>query len=177
MKNKINLRNWAKDQRKSLYSKLQNETILKKIKELSTFNNACNIMIYYPLDNEINLLPLLNKKKNFCFPVIINNEIIPYKNNFEFNTGKYNIKEPKNSTPQSIEEIDLIIAPALCVDINGNRLGYGKGYYDKFIKKLNRNKTKILVGILDEFVVKEIDADIFDEKIDFIVTEKRVIEF
>ena len=176
MKNKEKLRQWAKTQRLSQYSELQTETILKKLKKLDIFKQSNNIMVFYPLKNELNLLPLLVEKKNFSFPVIQDNEIIPYKNNGQFYIGKYNIKEPQNSKIQNMEDLDLVIVPALCVDLNGNRIGYGKGYYDRFIKKLNRNKVKILVGIPDDLVVEKIENDEFDEKVDFIITEKRFIQ-
>ncbi len=176
MKNKEKLRQWAKTQRLSQYSELQTETILKKLKNSDIFEQSNNIMVFYPLKNELNLLPLLKEKKNFSFPVIYDNEIIPYKNNGQFHIGKYNIKEPQNSKIQNIEDLDLVIVPALCVDLNGNRIGYGKGYYDRFIKKLNRNKVKILAGIPDDLVVEKIENDEFDEKVDFIITEKRFIQ-
>ena len=95
---------------------------------------------------------------------------------FKRRKGLFNILEPKNSFEQNINEIDLVIVPALCVDTKGNRVGYGKGYYDRFLKTLNREKTKCIVVIWDDFIVDEIEADIFDEKIDYIITEKRIIK-
>ncbi len=175
MKNKKKLRQWAKTQRLLEKNKDKDETILKKIKFLKCFIEANNVMLFYPLENELNLLDLLNENKVFSFPCIINDKIIPYKHNENFKIGKFNILEPQNSTEILPKELDLVIVPALCVDIKGNRVGYGKGYYDKFIKELNREKTKIIVGIYDNLVVNEIEIDELDEKVDIIVTEEKTI--
>ena len=176
MKNKEFLRTWAKTQRLSEKFDKQNDTILKNIKDLSFFSESQNVMLFYPLAQELNLLGLLIEPKIYSFPVICENEIVPYKYNGEFSVGKFNIPEPKNSPRQLIEALDIVVIPALCVDYQGYRVGYGKGYYDRFLKKINREKTKCLVAIWDEFVVDKIDANEFDEKVDYIVTEKRVIE-
>ena len=140
------------------------------------FKHAQNVMLFYPIKYEVNLLELLKLDKNYSFPCIRNDEIVPYINNNHFCTGKYKIQEPLDSQLQNIEELDLVIVPAICVDNNGNRIGYGKGYYDRFLKKLDRKRTKSLVVLPDDFVVEEIDADLFDEYVDFILTEKRIIE-
>ncbi len=175
-KNKKKLRAWAKIQRQSGKFAQQNETILKNIKNFDIFCCSKSVMLFYPLKSEINLLTLLTLPKNYSFPCIIDDKIVPYKNNNEFSKGLFNILEPKNSFEQNINEIDLVIVPALCVDTKGNRVGYGKGYYDRFLKTLNREKTKCIVVIWDDFIVDEIEADIFDEKIDYIITEKRIIK-
>lgn len=175
-KNKKNLRAWAKTQRLSENFDKQNATILKNIKNSDIFCNAKNIMLFYPLKNELNLLDLLIENKVFSFPCLINDEIVPYKNNGQFKVGKFNITEPQNSTEVLIKDLDLIVVPALCVDEKGNRIGYGKGYYDRFIKTLNREKTKCIVAIWDDFVLAEICPESFDERIDYIFTEKRIIK-
>lgn len=175
MKNKEKLRQWAKNQRQLEKNKDKDETILKKIKSLSCFIEANSIMLFYPLENELNLLDLLNENKVFSFPRLINNKIVPYKNNEQFQIGRFNIPEPQNSTEVLHKDLDLIIVPALCVDLKGNRIGYGKGYYDKFIKELDRDKTTIVVGIYDKLVVNEIETDEFDEKVDIIITEERIV--
>ncbi len=176
MNKKEELRNMFKNQRKSGDYGLLNSVFLKKIQDFLPFKHAQNVMLFYPIKYEVNLLELLKFDKNYSFPCIRNDEIVPYINNNHFCTGKYKIQEPLDSQLQNIEELDLVIVPAICVDNNGNRIGYGKGYYDRFLKKLDRKRTKSLVVLPDDFVVEEIDADLFDEYVDFILTEKRIIE-
>ena len=176
MKNKENLRKWAKTQRLSKNFDKKNETILKNIKNFSIFKNSNNIMLFYPTKGELNLLALLSEAKNYSFPITNADNIIPYKYNGNFCTGLFNIQEPENSIEQHPDELELVIIPALCVDKHGNRIGYGKGYYDRFLKTLNRNKTKCIVAIWNEFVVDEIETDAYDEKIDYIITETQIIK-
>lgn len=176
MKNKEKLRKWAKTQRLSEKFDKKNATILKNIINFSLFENSKDIMLFYPTTGELNLLNLLSEPKNYSFPTTTADAIVPYKYNGKFCTGMFNICEPANSVVQNSDELDLVIVPALCVDRHGNRVGYGKGYYDRFLKTLNREKTKCLVAIWDEFVVDKIEADEYDEKIDYIITEKQIIK-
>lgn len=176
MNKKEELRNKFKNQRKSGDYGFLNLVFLKKIQDFLPFKHARNVMLFYPIKEEINLLELLNLDKNYSFPCIRNEEIIPYINNNQFCAGKFKIQEPLDSEPQNVEELDLVIVPAICADKNGNRIGYGKGYYDKFLKKINRKRTKCLIVLPDDFVVDDIEAEPFDEYVDFILTEKRIIE-
>ncbi len=175
MTEKTQLRNWAKKIRQHKDFRELDKIIVAKLKKSFVYNSSQNLMLYYPTKHEINILQLLKEDKNFCFPRIINNEIVPYCNGEKFCTGKFNIQEPFNTLEQNRKNLDIVIVPALCVDIKGNRLGYGKGYYDRFIKTLDRKKTKLITPIYDNLVVSKIDTNEFDEKIDIIVTEKRII--
>lgn len=173
---KQKLRAYAKRLRQTRDFGFYENEILRNIKKSFVYNSSQNLMLYYPIGKEINLLPLIETKKRINFPRIIENEIVPYACGDEFFCGKYNIKEPLNTAPQPISELDLVILPALCVDVNGYRIGYGKGYYDRFIKKLDRKRTMLMTVIYDEFIVDDIEPDEFDEKSDFIISEKRIIE-
>lgn len=173
---KQELRANAKSLRRTRDFSSHTNEILRNITKNFVYNSSQNLMLYYPIGKEINLLPLIESKKRISFPRIIENEIVPYLYGKDFFYGKYNIKEPLNTPRQAICELDLVILPALCADVNGYRIGYGKGYYDRFIKKLNRKRTKLITVIYDEFIVDDIEPDEFDEKSDFIISEKRVIE-
>ena len=88
--------------------------------------------------------------------------------------GSYDILEPKKECIRkiSIDEIDLIIVPGVAFDFAGNRMGHGKGYYDKLL-----NTTKAAtVGLCFEFqLVEKIPTEPHDKPVDIIITEKRVI--
>ena len=89
----------------------------------------------------------------------------------ELEENKWGVYEPKALTPFS-SNIDLIIVPLLAADKSFNRLGYGKGFYDRF---LNSNKA-IKIGLLfDEFLMDKIPVDDFDEKLDILITDKKVL--
>ena len=174
---KQELRNFAKKVREDNSFRQFDEKIVNNIKFTNYYTSSQNVMLFYPLANEINVLKLLDDKKNFSFPAIKNDKIVPLKYNGKFCKGEFNVQEPYQAEEQNLLELDLIIVPALCADKKGYRLGYGKGYYDRFIKTLDRKKTKILVPVYSKLLVDDIYAEDFDEKADLIVTENEIIEF
>lgn len=176
MLKKQDLRTQAIKARQDKRFRPQSVLITQKLKNTFVYNSSQNVMLFHPLRYEVNILSILKDKKNFCFPCIRDDKIIPFCCGDNFCCGKYNIQEPLNTEPQNPLSLDLVIVPSLYTDEQGYRIGYGKGYYDRFIKTLNREKTKILTVIYDEFIIPEFEHDIFDEKVDFIVSEKRVIE-
>ena len=81
--------------------------------------------------------------------------------------------EPKSISPVNIEEIELVIVPGVVFDKNLNRIGFGKGYYDKILNKLKPSAKKLAVA--HEFQVLEIiPAEEHDVKMDMIITEKNI---
>ena len=87
--------------------------------------------------------------------------------------NEYAILEPKERIINN-KKIDVIILPGSVFDINGNRIGYGKGYYDKYIKSLNYNPLKI--GVCYDFqLLDTIPTETHDVKMDIILTESRNI--
>lgn len=89
--------------------------------------------------------------------------------------NKYGIKEPQYnfSFKQSDAEIECVIIPGIAFDTDGNSIGFGCGYYDKFLKN-NSNAFKI--GLCYEFqIVDKIEKDRFDIPMDMLITENRII--
>ena len=176
MNKKQNLRLKIKDIRNNGHFAGLDSVIIQNLFQTNVYISSHSLMIYYPIQSEINLLSILKSDKKVSFPCIREEKIVPYVYSGTFCEGQYKIKEPSNSRPIDIENLDLVIVPALCVDLKGYRIGYGKGYYDRFIKTLNRKKTKLLTLMYDEFVLDDICPESFDERVDYIVTEKRVIK-
>jgi len=172
---KNNFRIKVKEIRKNLNIEMYSDLLVAQIQNFEPYISAKSVMIYYPLDFEFNLLKLLSDKKNFAFPVIADNDIYPvfYNKNFGFRKGRYNINEPIGDIVFDYDCIDLIILPALACDINCNRLGYGKGYYDRFLCKLPSKTTKI-IAISSELVFAKVPTEMHDKKVDFVITEKRL---
>ena len=92
----------------------------------------------------------------------------------ELQTGHYGILEPSDTAPEiAPENIDLILAPALSCDRKGYRLGYGGGYYDRYLEQHAGHMT---IALAYEFqILGEIPVGPYDKNVDLIVTEKRVI--
>lgn len=166
--NKQELRQWIKEERKKLDFEALNFSLINKLKKTDEYIKAKNVMIFYPLKYEINLLPLLeDKTKCFYLPKINGENLLccPYCLGDELSISCFKTKEPVvNEVDKAI--LDLVIVPALAVDKNNYRLGYGGGYYDRFLSDLDCIKV---VCISENFLLETIYPDSFDIKIDKII--------
>lgn len=150
----------------------QSALIISQLEQLPCFQSAKTVLLYYPMHNEVNLLPLIKKykkEKTFLFPVVQRKLMTacPYEGNAKMHRGKYNIPEP--TTPPYRGEIDLILVPGVAFDLQGNRLGRGGGYYDRFIK--SQPPTTTLVGVAYDFqLVDKVPANRHDQKMHHVIT-------
>lgn len=168
MQKKTELRKTAKELRKKLDIKAISHKICEKIRALEEFKNAQNVMIFYPLKDEIDLLELLDEGKNFFLPRMtgLNLNVCPYKKGDKLEVKQFGVKEPKTH-PVAPKLIDLIIVPALMVDSKNYRLGYGKGFYDRLITKTN---AKTVVGLPKELFIEELPTEAHDKAVDIVIT-------
>ena len=144
--------------------------ILSKILNMDVFKHAKNIALYYPIKGEIDLLALLKiQNKNFYFPKCnnLNLEFLKYEN--EFINDKFNIPIP---TGEKINpcDLDLIFVPALIANTKNYRLGYGKGFYDRFFST-NDIKAKKYIVISKLFINNDFTEDNFDIQCDGIICD------
>lgn len=93
----------------------------------------------------------------------------------KISTGSFGIQEPKESTEVAPKEIDLVLVPVLLGDRTGNRLGYGKGFYDRFLSDCRANCLKIGLSILP--AVDVIPAESHDIPLDALITPEGVLAF
>jgi 5-formyltetrahydrofolate cyclo-ligase len=168
MKDKTFLRKYAKEIRKNLDIIEKSKRIVDKIRLLPEYEKANNVMIFYPTAFEVNLLTLLDDDKNFYFPRVDGENLLvcPNSINIQFKKSKFNIFEPC-SNPVNSEILDLIIVPALMVDKNNYRLGYGGGFYDKFLN--NNPSIKTICPIFSELNVEYLPHEEFDIPVDIVV--------
>ena len=108
----------------------QSALIISQLEQLPCFQSAKTVLLYYPMHNEVDLLPLIKKykkEKTFLFPVVHRKWMTacPYEGNAKMHRGKYNIPEP--TTDPYKGQIDLILVPGVAFDKQGNRLGRGGG--------------------------------------------------
>ena len=135
---------------------------------------------YFPVNYEIDDLEILKefKKKNYqiSLPVI--------KKNFDMDFYKWSYREPLKINKYGIPEPesnflvypDIILVPIVAFDNNLNRLGYGAGYYDRLISKLNKKKKLLKIGLaLSAQKIDNIPTNKYDKKLDYIVTEKYIL--
>lgn len=177
-----------------LRKKVLEEEVLKKSKDitkeiilLEEFLDSENIMLYMDFLKEVStkfliekcfemgkkvFLPLVNSKTKRGYLEVY--QVMNIKN--QVSKGMYGILEPKKELTKKADEkiIDMVIVPGVAFDENKNRIGYGAGYYDTFLKKTRRGCHKI--GIAFELqICYHIPIEEHDVLLDMIVTEKRVI--
>ena len=169
MENKTDLRIWAKSIRKELDLSQKSGVIVEKIKNLDAYKCANNIMLYYPKRYEIDLTLLLDESKNFYLPRVCgeNMEVCPYKKGDALNISDFKVCEPC-TCPVNPEILDLVIVPALLVDKFNYRLGYGGGFYDRFLANI---QAKTVILIAKELVVEKLPIEEFDISVDYVLTD------
>ena len=140
---------------------------------------------YYPKGSEVNTLDILNKvleeQKILALPAILGDKIFFYKispmsyfNGDQMILNKFGIKEPSPSSADLVDDIDLLIVPGIAFDRNGYRIGYGRGFYDRY---LQRKKYAFSVGL--SFELQLLDEDLphekFDQRVNAIATERKIV--
>ena len=130
------------------------DAIIERIEATEWFKKAHNVMLYYPIRGEVDLMPLFERykeEKNFILPVTHRHYIEPRKiESIEgLKKGHFGIPEPQTGT--FTEPLDLILVPGVVFDTKGHRIGRGGGYYDRFLRL--RNKT-LRIGVCYGFQLK-----------------------
>ena len=154
----------------------QSAAILEQLEQMQCFREAKTVLLYYPINNEVDVLPLFKKYKHtktLLLPVSHRREmtVSPFEGNDKMHRGKFHIPEP--TTPAYEGEIDLIVVPAVAFDKTGLRLGRGGGYYDKFLKKHVR---AMLIGVGYDFqLVDQVPAERHDQKVHRIILPSQTI--
>lgn len=130
-------------------------------------------MIRDSLDMEKRVIVPITDRKN---KVLVFSEIKSYDELFPKTFG---IPEPKADCIRSVQPYDtnLIIVPCIVVDMCGFRLGYGKGYYDKFLAVIMYIRPRIpTIGLAYEYQIHNFPRGLYDRPVDKVITEKRVID-
>ncbi len=136
---------------------------------------------YYPFNYELNILDILKslEKKNYVLSlpkVAKNNKMDFFQWSFKepLKINKYGI--PETTSNKKIFP-NILLIPLVGFDSQLNRLGYGGGYYDRYLSKVQDNKEIFKIGIGFSFQkVKNLPINKYDKKLDCIITEKKIIE-
>ncbi len=181
---KENLRKEIKEKRRK-HSKEDNRKKSKEIKErlfeLKEFREAETVLFYISYNGEVFTHDMILEsfyKKNIIVPVSNPGDctltLSHLKSWEELGVGSYGILEPRveKIRKTKIGDIDLILVPGVAFDKKGNRLGHGKGYYDRILGKTNATK----IGLAFEFqILDKVPTNENDKTVDIIITEERVI--
>lgn len=187
--NKIQIRHNILNERNSL-SQLQRATSQRLIENnfkktiIPLIRNQDIIAGYFPINSELNILPLLGKLNNqILLPVIQKSsteplKFYPWSKNSQTSLSKYANNIPEPSIQDKEEVPTIVIAPLIACDINLNRIGSGKSMYDRIIKKLRIHNPNLLYIALcyDLQLIDHIPKEEHDQKLDIIITESRTIQ-
>lgn len=175
MVSKIELRKICKAKRIKIKNKKEKEKIItEKILNHEKVINSKNILIYISLDLEVSTMDIINNllkiNKNIFVPKVFGENIKFYQINSltDLQLSNLNIFEPITNKEYINDGVSVCIVPGLLFDKNNNRLGYGGGYYDRF---LNQNKIYKIGICFNEFLVDKIDVQEHDIKMDEVITE------
>lgn len=152
------------------------DEVFARLERTAAFLLADHILMYHSLPDELSTHRFLRKwsgRKHFYLPRVngVNLDILPYDET-RLELGSFHIEEPTGQNTVSSGDIELIIVPGVAYDRKGNRLGRGKGFYDRLLASTRATK----MGVGYEFqLVDEIPAESHDIKMDFVITQSGVI--
>ena len=168
------LRKKYKEKRDNIKNKVTKDNLIyQKVINNKDILSSKTLLIYISINSEVDTTKIINyflNTKNISVPKIIdNNMYFCYVTNLnELTSGKYNIPEPTNENIVTDFDNAICIVPGICYDKKNYRVGYGKGYYDRFLSK---NKIKTIGLCYKECMIEKIDNDKYDYKIDEVITD------
>lgn len=150
---------------------------------MEIYRRAKRLALYSSFKNEVITDEIMKHTfvsgKQVYFPKIVSGQrklqFIKVEKNDDFVTGSYDIPEPKGRHEiADVKGLDIVVVPGVVFDVYGNRLGYGKGYYDRLLSGLKGHIA--IIGLAFDFqIVNELPVERHDVNMDMIITEKRVI--
>lgn len=159
--------------------------IQDRLMGLEEYQNGTIIGSYVPIGMEVETWKIMHhalaNKKTLALPKIEENGTLSFYaieeadlNGSLVKSSRFNLKEPKALEERLVEKLDLLIIPGIAFDTQGYRLGYGFGYYDRYMAKKTYNNS---VGAAHDFQILDHNLPklFYDQKLDFLVTETRTV--
>lgn len=158
--------------------KIASRNIHNNLKGMDSFKNAKKIGAYYPLGNEILtqdiMQEILSEGRELFLPKVTDKNLEFRKTNdfSSLQSGNFDIMEPKEEC-EIDNNLDVLLVPTIGITPKGVRLGYGHGFYDRFLAE---SKIETIAPVLEKQIVNKIPREDHDQIIDWVVTEKRIIK-
>lgn len=156
------------------------QKISERLIQSTYFQKAHCIALYYALTDEVQTAGLIEswyQKKKIVLPVVCGDELrfYTYTGSHHLKKGALGISEPDITNPAAEwvakEEIDLFVVPGIAFDRNGNRMGRGKGYYDRYFAGIKAD-THPIIGLCFDFqLLPEVPTEPHDRKMTYVITE------
>lgn len=181
---KAEARQFYLEKRKALddaYRDKLNQKLLDRIVSSDTFRKAGTIHIFLSMERtrEPDTWKILALNKKFAVPRINSSGRLDhfyYEGLQQLKENRFGILEPVGGVAANIKEIDLVFVPLAAYDIDGNRVGYGKGYYDRFLKDVRSDCVKAGLSFFEPAEVFS-DVEAHDVPLDLCFTSNKVYEF
>ncbi len=182
---KKELRRYFKKKRNELSDKeALSELIIKKLVSTAAYKNADTLLLYYAVSGEVETKALFRKAlsdgKRAAFPLCLDGdghmEFYLVTDENDFVDEMYSIKAPDKSRCQKLKHTKnaICLVPGLSFDKKGYRLGYGKGYYDRYLKSFEG----LSVGVCyDSLLSESLPWEQTDEKVSLLITDKQIYNF
>ncbi len=186
---KIELRQQLRHKRREFVAQLSSkqrqaaaQNLCCHVQEFLKEQPASIIAGFWPLLDEINTRPLLEalaEKHQIGLPVIIPQTPVMEFHRWEpasaLKTGAFNIPVPHAA--ETLPQPDIVLTPGIAFDLQGHRLGFGRGHYDRCLAAIRQKKSIIVVGLaFDIQIVDQLPFQVFDEPVDCLITDQRIIQ-
>ena len=145
--------------------------IVAAVRALPAYRNAKTVMLYSAVGAEVDLSALTSDGKRFCYPLCTSKTEMEAFIPGAWKTGAFGISEPDPEQSESVppEEIDLVLCPCAGFDENGNRIGMGAGYYDRYLPRCTN--AAVCAVAFEAQRLAQVYADEYDRKMDGVITE------
>ncbi len=184
LEEKNRLRRDLLEKRRNLPQSLRQEKsalILEALLSEKVFSDALSVALYFPVNGEVDTREIFKKcvdlEKKVFFPKTLGSDLVFLRteNIEELTPGAFAIPEPPADAERARgDELDLILVPGVAFDFSGNRIGYGKGFYDRFLKDIPR---QMRFGLAYRFqVLESVPSGETDVKTGRIITEDGTID-
>ena len=152
--------------------------VFARLEDTAAFMMADRILMYHSLSDELSTRAFLKKwhgRKHFYLPRVngVNLEILPY-DEFRLELGSFHIEEPTGNDTVDACQLEMIVVPGVAFDRRGNRLGRGKGFYDRLLA--GTKATTVGVGY-DFQLMDEIPCEGHDVPMDYVITQHTTMRF
>ncbi|WP_373516732.1 5-formyltetrahydrofolate cyclo-ligase [Pricia sp.] len=158
---------------------IANASLLLPIWDFGYFHIFLPISQQKEIDTHFILSILQGRDKNVVLPKVTGNDSLKHfllTDATKFQTNRWNIPEPVDGIEITTDKIDVVFVPLLAFDKKGNRVGYGKGFYDIFLRECRKDVKKIGVSLFEaEDIIEDIDAN--DIPLDYCVTPQKTYSF
>ena len=181
MMNKKEARTLIKERRMNLskeYIDVASDKIFEKLLQNEYLKNAKTVMSYMDFKNEVKTdrinTFIKNSGKILVLPKVIDKErMIAIEDKNQYIVSPFGNKEPDGEEYKG--QIDVIITPGVAFDRDKNRVGFGRGYYDRFFIKYP-NAKKIAIAFEEQIIDEGIETDKYDKKVEVLITENNIIK-